>query len=65
MKKKVLALLTSVALVATMLTACGSESAGAGSKGGDLNFEIIVKSYQSSYWQAAVTGVNRRLESLV
>lgn len=62
MKKKVLALLTSVALVATMLTACGSESAG--SKGGDLNFEIIVKSYQSSYWQAAVTGVNQKAEEL-
>ncbi|MBO5337181.1 MAG: substrate-binding domain-containing protein [Lachnospiraceae bacterium] len=63
MKKKVLALLTSVALVATMLTACGSESAG--SKGsGDLNFEIIVKSYQSSYWQAAVTGVNQKAGEL-
>ena len=25
---------------------------------GDYNFEIIVKSYQSSYWQAAVKGVD-------
>lgn len=32
--------------------------------GGDYNFEIIVKSYQSSYWQAAVTGVNQKAEEL-
>lgn len=31
---------------------------------GDLNFEIIVKSYQSSYWQAAVSGVNQKAEEL-
>lgn len=33
-------------------------------KGGDYTFEIIVKSYQSSYWQAAVTGVNQKAEEL-
>ncbi|MCM1174503.1 MAG: substrate-binding domain-containing protein [Blautia sp.] len=32
--------------------------------GGDYTFEIIVKSYQSSYWQAAVTGVNQKAEEL-
>ncbi|NBH83135.1 LacI family transcriptional regulator [bacterium C-53] len=32
--------------------------------GGDYSFEIIVKSYQSSYWQAAVTGVNQKAEEL-
>ncbi len=32
--------------------------------GGDYKFEIIVKSYQSSYWQAAVTGVNQKAEEL-
>ena len=31
---------------------------------GDFKFEIIVKSYQSSYWQAAVTGVNQAAEEL-
>lgn len=32
--------------------------------GGDYKFEIIVKSYQSSYWQAAVTGVNQAAAEL-
>lgn len=32
--------------------------------GNDYKFEIIVKSYQSSYWQAAVTGVNQAAEEL-
>ena len=32
--------------------------------GGDYSFEIIVKSFQSSYWQAAVTGVNQKAEEL-
>ena len=32
--------------------------------GGDYSFEIIVKSYQSSYWQAAVTGVKQEAEKL-
>lgn len=65
MKKKVLALLTSVALVAALVTGCGSAPA-ASSNGGkkDLKFEIIVKSYQSSYWQAAVTGVNQKASEL-
>lgn len=31
---------------------------------GDYNFQIIVKSYQSSYWQAAVTGVNQAASAL-
>lgn len=32
--------------------------------GGDYHFEIIVKSYQSSYWQAAVKGVEQAAEEL-
>lgn len=32
--------------------------------GGELNFKIVVKSFQSSYWQAAVTGVNQAAEEL-
>ena len=31
---------------------------------GELNFKIVVKSFQSSYWQAAVTGVNQAAEEL-
>ena len=30
---------------------------------GDYKFEIIVKSYQSSYWQAAVKGIDSVKES--
>ena len=32
--------------------------------GGDYHFEIIVKSYQSSYWQAAVKGVEQAAAEL-
>ncbi len=34
------------------------------SEDNDYHFEVIVKSYQSSYWQAAVTGVDQALEEL-
>ena len=47
--------------------AAGGDDANAGggdTAGGDFNFEIIVKSYQSSYWQAAVTGINQEAEKL-
>ena len=88
MKKKVLATLLSVAMVATLLAGCGAkteEAAPAAAEApaaeeaapaedaaaeapaaasGDYSFEIIVKSYQSSYWQAAVTGVNQEAEKL-
>ena len=87
MKKKVLATLLSVAMVATLLAGCGAakeEPAAApapaaeapaaeaeapaadeaAAPAGDYTFEIIVKSYQSSYWQAAVTGVNQEAEKL-
>jgi len=86
MKKKMLAALMSVAMVATLLVGCGAKEEAAApaateeaaapaateeaapaetpAEAGDLNFEIIVKSYQSSYWQAAVTGVNQKAEEL-
>lgn len=40
------------------------DSADAPQTGGDYTFEIIVKSYQASYWQAAVTGVKQEAEKL-
>src|SRR5574344_317983 len=84
MKKKVLATLLSVAMVATLLAGCGAKTeeaapaaaaeeapaaeeaapAADAAASGDYSFEIIVKSYQSSYWQAAVTGVNQEAEKL-
>lgn len=91
MKKKVLAVLMSVALVASLLAGCGaaapatSEPAPAAEEkaeeapapaaeevaevsateaAGPLSFKIVVKSFQSSYWQAAVTGVNQAAAEL-
>ena len=70
MKKKVLATLLCLAMAATMVVGCGSKAetpadapaadapaADAPAASGDLEFAIIVKSFQSSYWQAAVKGV--------
>ena len=41
----------------------GSDASG-DAAGGDYTFEIIVKSYQSSYWQAAVKGVKDEANQL-
>lgn len=69
MKKKVLAVLLSAAMVLS-LAACGSngggddaasdsgtESSEGGNKG--YSFQMIVKSFQSTYWQAAIQGVDQ------
>lgn len=79
MKKRILALLLGAAMAATLIVGCGDkkeEKKGETNKtendGGseskkdnkDLEFEIIVKSYQSSYWQAAVKGVESKAEEL-
>ncbi len=77
-KRKLLAALLCASMVATLMVGCGSsessdssgdatsteESSTETTAGGDYTFEIIVKSYQSSYWQAAVTGVNQKAEEL-
>lgn len=34
------------------------------SKGGDYHFEVVVKSFQSSYWQAAVQGIKQAEDEL-
>lgn len=36
----------------------------AATKGGDYHFEVVVKSFQSSYWQAAVQGIKQAEEEL-
>lgn len=61
MKKKILALVLCTAMAATMVGCGGS---GDSKKDDKLNFDIIVKSYQSSYWQAAVKGVNAKAKEL-
>lgn len=39
-------------------------SEGSDKGGGDYSFEVIVKSFQSSYWQAAVQGIKQAEEEL-
>ena len=41
-----------------------ADEAAAPAAAGDLDFKIVVKSFQSSYWQAAVQGVNQAAEEL-
>lgn len=63
MNKKLLAALLGVSMVVAMpATAMAEESEVKAN--GDYHFEIIVKSYQSSYWQAAVTGIDQAKEAI-
>lgn len=75
MKKKVLAVLLGGCMVVGMLAGCGSKADdtkakddGAKTEGsGDskgYHFEVVVKSFQSSYWQAAVQGINQACDEL-
>lgn len=83
MKKRILATLMSVAMVAALMTGCGAKeeattetpaettetpaetpAEGETAAASDLTFEIIVKSFQSSYWQAAVKGVDQKAAEL-
>ena len=79
MKKKLLALLLSTAMVLSLVACGGTEEApvtdapatedaaaddAAEAPAEDLHFEVIVKSFQSTYWQAAVTGINQACEEL-
>ncbi|MBO5461054.1 MAG: substrate-binding domain-containing protein [Ruminococcus sp.] len=72
MKKKILAVLLSTMMVLSMVACGGSEEAAeettttteeAGS-GEAYHFEVIVKSFQSTYWQAAVTGIENACAEL-
>lgn len=76
MKKKVLAVLLGGCMVVGMLAGCGSIQAddtkkadgdtktdGSGDSKG-YHFEVVVKSFQSSYWQAAVQGINQACDEL-
>ena len=71
MKKKLLAVLLSGCMVAGVLAGCGGSEAPAeggdnAAEGGkdDLHFEVVVKSFQSSYWQAAIQGIKQAEEEL-
>lgn len=62
MKKKLLAVVLGAAMVAAMPVSAFAESEVTAN--GDYTFKIIVKSYQSSYWQAAVTGIDQEKEKV-
>ena len=77
MKKKVLAVLLGGCMVAGLLAGCGggdkattSDNGDAAtseedsSGGGDYTFEGVVKSFQSTYWQAAIQGIEAAKEEL-
>ena len=77
MKKKVLAVLLGGCMVAGLLAGCGGDNAattgddaatteegGESSGGGDYHFEVVVKSFQSTYWQAAIQGIDAAKEEL-
>ena len=75
MKKKVLAVLLGGCMVVGMLAGCGSQGDDTKKADGDTktegsgdskgyHFEVVVKSFQSSYWQAAVQGINQACDEL-
>ena len=75
MKKKVLEVLLGGCMVVGMLAGCGSNGGDTKTTDGDTktegsgdskgyHFEVVVKSFQSSYWQAAVQGINQACDEL-
>ena len=73
MKKKVLAVLLGGCMVAGLLAGCGgggddAKTSDDGSKdsgkSGGYNFEVVVKSFQSTYWQAAKQGIDTASKEL-
>ena len=74
MKKKVLAVLLGGCMVVGMLAGCGSKAndtktddgnktGGSGDSKG-YHFEVVVKSFQSTYWQAAKQGIDTAAKEL-
>ena len=73
MKKKVLAVLLGGCMVTGLLAGCGSgdsgsdqtsDSATSDNSGGNYKFEVVVKSFQSTYWQAAKSGIDAAAKEL-
>lgn len=77
MKKKLLAVLLCGCMVAGMVVGCGGkkdepaadttkteDTKDAEKKDGGYHFEVVVKSFQSSYWQAAVQGIKQAEKEL-
>lgn len=73
MKRKLVSLLVCVCMVGVFAAGCGGGASSSSDsdeasteEGGDgkYTFDVIVKSFESSYWQAAVQGVNAEAEKL-
>ncbi len=64
MKKKLLATVMGVAMVVSALGCTAMAEEGDVTADSDYTFEVIVKSYQSSYWQAAVQGLDSEAEAV-
>ena len=64
MNKKLLAVLLGATVAASTLGTVAFAEEAEVTANGDYTFEIIVKSYQSSYWQAAVKGIDSEKEAL-
>ena len=71
MKKKVLAVLLGGCMVAGLVAGCGGSKDKAdegkkddAGKDGGYHYEVVVKSFQSTYWQAALQGIAQAEEAL-
>ena len=72
MKKKLVSMLLAGSMAAALLAGCGNKetedpSANAGANeenSGDYHFEVLVKSFQSTYWQASKQGIDEAAEEL-
>lgn len=80
MKKRILAIVLGVAMTLSMVGCgskeetpattpdatpdASTEEAAAPAESNDYHFEVIVKSFQSTYWQAAVQGINKACDEL-
>jgi len=76
MKKRVLAVLLGGCMVAGLLAGCGGSSSSSssdsssdsaksdGDSGKGYHFEVVVKSFQASYWQAALQGIEQAQDEL-
>ena len=77
MKKKLVSVLLCGCMAASLLAGCGGgsdsneaepaaseDTAEEETSGGGYHFEVLVKSFQSTYWQACKLGIDEAAESL-
>ena len=64
MKRKLMAVALGASMIASMMSVGAFAEESEVVANGDYKFEIIVKSYQSSYWQAAVKGIDSEKDKL-